>query len=154
MARTRNAAAHASMKVRGVKVFVVLLAGIALAALITQYTAIQERTRRFTGRAEPDELPQPPPPAPKQEPEPAHVTTRPETVITPMSEEVEIDDPVEQWLPQNGEHDCPEAFPIKGNATSKIYHLPTGASYSATIPNICFATEEAAQAAGFHAAKR
>ena len=151
MARTRNAAAHASMKVRGVKVFVVLLAGIALAALITQYGALQERTRRFTGRGEPDEFPEPRP-APKPDSEP--VAANPQTIITPMSEEVEIDDPVEQWLPQNGEHDCPEAFPIKGNATSKIYHLPTGASYSATIPNICFATEEAAQAAGFHAAKR
>jgi len=152
MARKHNASAHASIKVRGVKVFVVLLAGIALATLITQYAAIQERTRRFTGRGEPDEFPQPPPPWPKREPEP--IATAPQAVITPMSEEAETDDPVEQWLPQNGEHDCPEAFPIKGNANSKIYHLPTGASYSATIPNICFATEEAAQAAGFHASKR
>lgn len=49
---------------------------------------------------------------------------------------------------------CPDGFPIKGNANSGIYHLPTDHSYRATIPEICFSTEEAALENGFRAAKR
>lgn len=44
---------------------------------------------------------------------------------------------------------CPDGFPIKGNASSHIYHVEGDASYGATIPEICFASEEAAQAAGY-----
>jgi hypothetical protein len=51
-------------------------------------------------------------------------------------------------------HDCPSWAPIKGNASSHVYHLPTGASYDATEPEACFATEAAAQADGYRAAKR
>ncbi len=51
MARKQNQPAHASFKVRGLKVFGALLVGIALAVLITQYNAVQERTKRFAGRA-------------------------------------------------------------------------------------------------------
>jgi methylphosphotriester-DNA--protein-cysteine methyltransferase len=50
--------------------------------------------------------------------------------------------------------DCPESHPIKGNATSMIYHEPGGASYARTIPNVCFATAEAAEAAGYRAPQR
>ncbi len=49
----------------------------------------------------------------------------------------------------DGTRFCPENFPIKGNARSMIYHRPTDDSYSPTIPEVCFATESAAQAAGF-----
>ncbi|MGC5167432.1 HNH endonuclease family protein [Luteimicrobium sp. DT211] len=51
-------------------------------------------------------------------------------------------------------YDCPSWAPIKGNASSHLYHLPTGGSYDATKPEVCFATEAAAQADGYRAAKR
>jgi len=53
----------------------------------------------------------------------------------------------------SGEHDCPEGFPIKGNASSMIYHLPGSSSFDRTIPEMCFATEEDAIAAGYRASK-
>ncbi len=45
--------------------------------------------------------------------------------------------------------DCPVSRPIKGNANSGIYHVPGGRYYAETTPEECFATEEAARAAGF-----
>jgi len=51
-------------------------------------------------------------------------------------------------------YDCPSWAPIKGNASSHIYHLPTGAYYDVTKPEACFATEAAAQADGYRASKR
>jgi hypothetical protein len=48
---------------------------------------------------------------------------------------------------------CPTDAPIKGNQ-SGLYHVPTGASYNVTRPEACFATEAAAQAAGFRRAAR
>jgi large subunit ribosomal protein L17 len=53
----------------------------------------------------------------------------------------------------DGSGTCPDGFPIKGNASSKIYHRPTDSSYQSTIPEFCFATEEDAKAAGFRARK-
>ena len=50
--------------------------------------------------------------------------------------------------------DCPAWAPIKGNASSMIYHVPGGASYAKTNPEICFTTTAAAEAAGYRAAKR
>ena len=55
------------------------------------------------------------------------------------------------WVKGDGSATCPDAHPIKGNASSRIYHLPGEPSYTKTIPEICFATEEDAQAAGFRA---
>jgi large subunit ribosomal protein L17 len=51
------------------------------------------------------------------------------------------------------EHDCPDGFPIKGNEKSHIYHMPGESSYQATIPEICFASEEAAEAMGYRPRK-
>jgi len=48
---------------------------------------------------------------------------------------------------------CPDDHPIKGNASSKIYHQLGQSSYASTIPEICFATAEDAKAAGFRASK-
>jgi hypothetical protein len=53
----------------------------------------------------------------------------------------------------DGSRDCPEKFPIKGNSSSMIYHLPGGRSYDQTIPEVCFATEDDAAAAGYRASK-
>jgi hypothetical protein len=48
---------------------------------------------------------------------------------------------------------CPDGFPIKGNASSGIYHMPTDASYRRTIPEVCFASEDVAIANGYRAPK-
>ena len=56
--------------------------------------------------------------------------------------------------PAEGTHECPEDYPIKGNASSRIYHRPGESSYDATIPEICFASDTAADAAGYRARKR
>jgi hypothetical protein len=53
----------------------------------------------------------------------------------------------------DGTVDCPEGFPIKGNASSGIYHEPDSASYAQTIPEFCFASSAEAEAAGFRASK-
>jgi hypothetical protein len=52
---------------------------------------------------------------------------------------------------------CPSSHPIKGNHSSSgawIYHTPSGAFYSRTNPEACFATEADARAAGFRASQR
>ena len=49
---------------------------------------------------------------------------------------------------------CPASHPIKGNAQSKIFHVPEGASYSRTVPERCYASADAAEADGFRPAKR
>jgi len=43
----------------------------------------------------------------------------------------------------------PEGFPIKGNASSKLYHVPGSAFYKRTVAEVWFRTPEAAEAAGF-----
>ncbi len=51
--------------------------------------------------------------------------------------------------------DCPAAAPVKGNIPDdggdRIFHEPGSRSYAATIPEECFATAAAAEAAGFRA---
>jgi hypothetical protein len=54
--------------------------------------------------------------------------------------------PVSAW-------NCPSWAPIKGNANSGIYHVPSAQFYQATKPEDCFRTEAAAQAAGYRKAK-
>lgn len=54
--------------------------------------------------------------------------------------------PVSAW-------NCPSWAPIKGNANSGIYHVPSARFYQATKPEDCFRTEAAARAAGYRKAK-
>jgi hypothetical protein len=54
--------------------------------------------------------------------------------------------PVSSW-------NCPSWAPIKGNANSMIYHLPSGRYYKATKPEECFRTERAAVNAGYRKSK-
>ena len=49
----------------------------------------------------------------------------------------------------DGTADCPAEFPVKGNASSQIYHVPGQVSYPQTIAEFCFASADAAEAAGF-----
>ncbi len=53
----------------------------------------------------------------------------------------------------DGTGDCPEDYPIKGNATSKLFHSPGSPSYKRTVPEFCFASTAAAEAAGFNPTK-
>ena len=56
--------------------------------------------------------------------------------------------------PVPGTWNCPAWAPIKGNATSMIYHVPGGAYYTRTNPEECFRTESAAVAAGYRKSTR
>ncbi|GIW04842.1 MAG: hypothetical protein KatS3mg059_1462 [Thermomicrobiales bacterium] len=58
------------------------------------------------------------------------------------------------WIHAPADGGCPERYPIKGNASSRIYHLPGEPSYEATNPEICFASEEAAAALGYRPRRR
>ena len=53
----------------------------------------------------------------------------------------------------HGESDgsCPTEYPIKGNGTSKVYHVPASPSYHGTKAEWCFSSEDAAISAGFRA---
>jgi len=46
---------------------------------------------------------------------------------------------------------APEGYPIKGNGDSMLFHTPESRWYEQTIAEVWFATEEAAEAAGFSA---
>jgi micrococcal nuclease len=56
-------------------------------------------------------------------------------------------------VPPISEDDCPSNAPIKGNQSSGIYHMPGDSYYDVTDPEECFASEAAAQAAGYRAAE-
>ena len=43
----------------------------------------------------------------------------------------------------------PDGFPVKGNESSKLYHVPGSSHYARTNAEVWFASEEAAEAAGF-----
>jgi small subunit ribosomal protein S3 len=43
----------------------------------------------------------------------------------------------------------PEGFPIKGNADSMLYHTPGSRFYNQTVAEVWFASEDAAEGAGF-----
>jgi hypothetical protein len=49
--------------------------------------------------------------------------------------------------------DCPDDYPVKGNASSMLYHSPGSPSYGRTNPEYCFASVESAEAAGFKPTK-
>jgi trigger factor len=70
------------------------------------------------------------------------------------ADEVSASSEYSNSVPGNNSTTAPDGFPIKGNASSMIYHVPGGHSYDATIAEHYFATEEDAQAAGFRAARR
>ena len=53
------------------------------------------------------------------------------------------------WIRRTGTTDCPPEFPIKGNGSSRRYHVPGQLSYAATNADFCFADEQAAANRGF-----
>lgn len=58
------------------------------------------------------------------------------------------------WVYSNSNWSCPSGYPIKGNESSMIYHVPGGQFYSRTNPEMCFSSTAAARAAGYRASKR
>lgn len=52
-----------------------------------------------------------------------------------------------------GTSTCPSWAPIKGNASSMIYHVPGSRYYDKTNPEECFATVQDAEEAGYRAPK-
>ena len=58
-----------------------------------------------------------------------------------------------EWVAGDGGDTAPEGFPIKGNASSKIFHPEESPNYSNTIAEIYFATPEAAEAHGYRLPK-
>lgn len=57
------------------------------------------------------------------------------------------------WVAGDGENNVPEGFPLKGNASSKIYHPEESPNYSNTIAEIYFANDDVAQAHGYRLPK-
>ncbi|HUP71932.1 MAG TPA: hypothetical protein VM282_02680 [Acidimicrobiales bacterium] len=49
---------------------------------------------------------------------------------------------------------CPLTHPVKGNANSRIYHVPGGRFYDSTVPERCYRDGTAAEADGMRASKR
>jgi hypothetical protein len=52
-------------------------------------------------------------------------------------------------IPGDGTDRCPPRYPVKGSMTSMRYHLPSEPSYNHTVPEVCFQSAPAAEAAGF-----
>src|SRR5215218_8495099 len=63
-----------------------------------------------------------------------------------------------EWVPvaavrAGSGRDCPPGFPVKGNLPSRVCHSPGQQDYDRTTPEVCFASDEAAAAAGFRHAR-
>lgn len=54
-----------------------------------------------------------------------------------------------RWVRGDGTVNCPPDFPVKGKASSEIYHNRESRNYDQTVPDVCFASEEDAAAAGY-----
>jgi len=54
--------------------------------------------------------------------------------------------------PLKGGH-CPPAFPVKGNADSFVYHMPSGHFYQSTKAEICFESYTVARRHGYRASQ-
>lgn len=58
-----------------------------------------------------------------------------------------------EWVTGDGTDNVPDGFPIKGNASSKIYHPQESPNYSTTIAEIYFANGDVAEAHGYRLPK-
>jgi hypothetical protein len=79
-----------------------------------------------------------------------------------VEETIEADDDLDadllliepDWVRGDGTLDCPDSHPVKAKASSMIYYIPESGHYGLTIPDVCFATDLDAQAAGYRAPRR
>jgi hypothetical protein len=73
----------------------------------------------------------------------------------PLPSEERVDEAVSttlRWVaPIDG--GCPEAYPVKANDNSGIFHVPTGRFYARTVPERCYANADDAIADGYRPAK-
>ena len=74
--------------------------------------------------------------------QPAVDVPEPELVIDP------------DWVRGDGSNDCPDSHPVKAKASSMIYYVPESGHYDRTIPDVCFAEDIDAEAAGYRAPRR
>lgn len=58
-----------------------------------------------------------------------------------------------EWVSGDGTDNVPETFPLKGNASSKIYHPQESPNYSNTVAEIYFASPEVAEQHGYRLPK-
>ncbi|HEX4982023.1 MAG TPA: hypothetical protein VFV63_10010 [Ilumatobacteraceae bacterium] len=77
---------------------------------------------------------------------------RPTTSNAPAGEDADDASPASTWVPPV-DGACPPGYPIKGNANSRIYHVPGGRFYDRTVPERCYASTAGAEADGYRAAK-
>jgi hypothetical protein len=84
---------------------------------------------------------------------PLRLATAPAEPAAPVR--APVADPAErpEWVPSVGGQ-CPVTHPVKGNANSRIYHVPGGRYYAATVPERCYRDAAAAEADGMRASKR
>jgi hypothetical protein len=61
-------------------------------------------------------------------------------------------DEATRWVPPV-DGACPAGHPVKGKATSGIYHVPGGRFYERTVPDRCYASAADAEADGYRAAR-
>lgn len=81
------------------------------------------------------------------------------TLIRTSAQTSTVKKPVTAKRPTSVKHtssswNCPKGYPIKGNASSRIYHVPSGSYYKRTNPEQCFSSESAARSAGYRKSKR
>ena len=57
------------------------------------------------------------------------------------------------WVDPEGKV-CPPSHPIKGKLKSRLFHVPGMFAYERTIPDRCYASEDAAAADGLSRARR
>ena len=55
-------------------------------------------------------------------------------------------------LPMDDPYQVPDGYPVKAHASSGLYYMPDSVLYEETMAEIWFASEEIAQANGFHKA--
>ena len=84
---------------------------------------------------------------------PAEAEEAPATRAAQASSKLPTEGEGELWVAGDGTANVPDGFPIKGNASSKIYHPEASPSYKNTIAELYFATPEAAESMGYRLPK-
>jgi len=58
------------------------------------------------------------------------------------------------WVEPTAAGRCPDGYPVKAKASSKIFHVPGGVLYDKTGPDRCYASPAAAEADGYRQSLR
>lgn len=110
-----------------------------------------ERQRRDSAVGwEPAPFPYPPQPRTEERP-PVHIPSQVEPPGGPESEPE--DGTTATWIEPAGDA-CPATHPVKAKLSSKIFHVPGGASYDRTKPDRCYRDPATAEADGLRRAAR